>query len=170
MSVSIAKITLLADRPDLAAQWAKLHWREWGIGGTNPERKQLSWWVADAAQAVQRTHVPVAFLALGPAEEVLGGVGMHQFDLEERRDRAPWIVGMIVRPDRRGEGIGQELIAHMEAWAAATGVEHVWVATETASRAVAFYQLCGYTRLEELPAQRGEMVTVLTKRLPRTHP
>ena len=65
-------------------------------------------------------------------------------------------------------GIGQALIAHVEAWAAATGIDQLWVATETASRAVAFYQRCGYTRLEDLPAQRGEMVTVLTKRLPST--
>jgi GNAT superfamily N-acetyltransferase len=170
MTTSIAQITLLADRPDLAAAWAELHWREWGIGGTNPERKLLAWWVADATQAVHRTHVPIAVLALGPGGVVLGGVGMHEFDLEERRDRSPWIVGMIVRPERRGEGIGQALIASLETWAAAMGTPQVWVATETASRAVAFYQRCGYTRLEDLPAQRGEMVTVLTKRLPCTHP
>jgi GNAT superfamily N-acetyltransferase len=77
---------------------------------------------------------------------------------------------MIVRPDRRGEGIGQALIASLETWAAARGIERVWVATETASRAFAFYQRCGYTRLEDLPAQRGEMVTILTKTLPTTHP
>lgn len=169
MTASIVTITLLADRPDLAAPWAELHWREWGIGGTKPEREQLSWWVADAAQAVQRTQVPVAFVALGPDDEVLGGVGVHQFDLDERRDRSPWIVGMIVHPHRRGEGIGKALIAHVEAWAAATDIGQLWVATETAGRAVAFYQRCGYARLEELPAQRGEMVTVLTKRLPGTH-
>jgi hypothetical protein len=52
MTGSSATIIQLADHPDLAAQWAELHWREWGIGGSDPEREQLSWWVADAAQAV----------------------------------------------------------------------------------------------------------------------
>ena len=32
----------------------------------------------------------------------LGAVGLGQFDIEERRDRSPWVLGMIVRPDRRG--------------------------------------------------------------------
>jgi hypothetical protein len=32
----------------------------------------------------------------------LGAVGLGLFDIEERRDRSPWLLGMIVRPDRRG--------------------------------------------------------------------
>ena len=127
-SSSIAAITLLADRPDLAVRWAELHWREWG---DEPGREELSWWVDDAAQTVRRTCVPVAFLALGhdgedgEDGEVLGGVGPHQFDLVERRDRSPWVVGTIVRADRRGQGVGQALMAHLEAWAVAAGIERV---------------------------------------------
>lgn len=158
---SIATITLLADRPELAAAWAELHWRAWG---DEPGREDLSWWVDDAAQAAQRTRVPVAFLALGDRDEVLGGVGLHQFDIEERRDRSPWIVGTIVRADQRGAGIGQALMARLEAWAVSAGIEQVWVGTETA-RAVAFYRHCGYERIEELAMRRGEVVTILTKRL-----
>lgn len=30
MPSPISAIELLADRPDLAAGWAELHWREWG--------------------------------------------------------------------------------------------------------------------------------------------
>jgi GNAT superfamily N-acetyltransferase len=166
MPSSISAFTLLADRPDLATQWAELHWREWGAA---PGREELSWWVGDAAKAVQRTQVPIAWLALGPHDQVLGGVGLHEFDLEERRDRSPWVVGMIVRADLRGEGIGQALMAQLEAWASAAAIEQIWVCTETAGRAVAFYQRCGYEDVEELPAQRGDVVTILTKRLSDGH-
>jgi len=158
---------MLADRPELAAGWAELHWREWGKASG---REALSWWVDDAAQAIQRTDVPVAFIALGPHDEVLGGVGVHQFDLEERRDRSPWVVGMIVRPELRGQGVGQALMARVEAWASSVGIAQLWVATETASRAVAFYQRCGYERSEELAAQRGEPVTILTKQCAPVRP
>lgn len=163
MPSPISAITLLADRPDLAVGWAELHWREWG---KEPGREALSWWVDDAAKAVQRTHVPVAFIAVGRHDEVLGGVGLHQFDLIERRDRSPWVVGVIVRTEWRGQGVGQALMARMEAWAISVGIARLWVATETAGRAVAFYQRCGYERIEELDAQRGEPVTILTKSLP----
>jgi GNAT superfamily N-acetyltransferase len=165
MPSSVATITLLADRPDLAARWAELHWREWGAA---PGREALSWWVDDAAKAIGRRNVPIAFLALGAHDEVLGGVGLHQFDLEERRDRSPWIVGAIVRADRRGAGIGQALIAQLEAWAITVALEQIWVCTETAGSAVAFYQRCGYVSVEELPARRGDIVTILTKRLSAT--
>jgi GNAT superfamily N-acetyltransferase len=165
VTASIAAITLLADRPELAAGWAELHWREWS---SEPGRTQLSWWVEDAAQAVQRTRVPLAFIAQGDGGEVLGGVGLHQFDLAERHDRSPWIVGMIVRADRRCEGIGQALLAHLESWAVTCGIAQVWVATETEGRAVAFYERCGYRRVEELQAERGERVTILTNRLAPT--
>jgi len=165
MTALIYAITLLADRPDLAAGWAELHWREWGIGGNEPGREELSWWVNDAMQAINRTRIPVALLALGPDDEVLGGLGLHQFDLEERHDRSPWIVGVIVRADRRGQGIGQALLAALEAWAVGVGIRQLWVATETAGRAVAFYQRCGYACVEEFPARRGEVVTVLTRKL-----
>jgi N-acetylglutamate synthase-like GNAT family acetyltransferase len=164
MTSPIAAITLLADRPDLAAGWAELHWREWG---REPGREELAWWVADAVRAVGRTSVPVAFLALGHDGEVVGGVGLHQFDPEEQRDLSPWVVGTIVRTDRRGVGIGQALMAHLGAWAVSAGIEQVWVCTETEGKKVAFYQRCGYERVEDLVSQQGERVTILTRRLPR---
>lgn len=80
-----------------------------------------------ALARVGRTSIPVAFIAVGLDGSVLGGVGIHEFDLEERRDRSPWIVGTIVRADRRGEGIGQALMARLEAWANAVGIERLWV-------------------------------------------
>jgi len=160
MNSSIFNIILLADRPDLATKWAELHWREWG---DEPGREELSWWLDDAAQAVQRGRVPVAFIALDGRDEVLGGVGLHQFDLAERRDRSPWVVGMIVRANQRSAGVGQALMARLEDWAVQVGIEQVWVAT--GGRAVEFYQRCGYERREDLLAQGGDMVTILTKRL-----
>jgi|GEM_PF-6856310 len=86
MTSPLSTIVLLADRPNLARKWAVLHWREWG---DEPGREQLSWWVDDASRAIQSMRVPVAFIALGHQDEVLGGVGLHEFDLEERRDRTP---------------------------------------------------------------------------------
>jgi hypothetical protein len=47
------------------------------------------------------SHLPVTWVA-SDGSGALGAVGLGQFDIEERRDRSPWVLGMIVRRDRRG--------------------------------------------------------------------
>lgn len=156
-------IVLLADEPDLAVGWATLHWREWG---SEPGREALDWWLADAQRARERTRPPVAFIARTARGEVLGGLGLHPYDLEERRDRSPWLVGVIVRADCRGWGIGQALLARVERWAAQVGIARLWVATEAESPAVTFYERCGYTIAEEMTSPHRGRVTVLNKTVP----
>ncbi|TDD17962.1 GNAT family N-acetyltransferase [Nonomuraea diastatica] len=57
--------------------------------------------------------LPVTFVAMDGTGRVLGGVGLSMYDLEERRDRSPWVVGMIVRPEQHGAGVGQLLVRHL---------------------------------------------------------
>jgi GNAT superfamily N-acetyltransferase len=90
----------------------------------------------------------------------LGAVGLGLFDIEERRDRSPWLLGMIVRPDRRGSGIGRLLLMHLERWAYRQGYQQLWVATGGA--AVGFYQRCGWWICETVDRD-FEPATVLTK-------
>jgi N-acetylglutamate synthase-like GNAT family acetyltransferase len=52
--------------------------------------------------------------------------------------RAPWVGGMIVRPDLRGSGVGTILMAGLDAWARAAGIAQAWVVT--ARRAIDFYR------------------------------
>lgn len=154
------EVKLLADRPDLAPRWAELHWREWG---DEPGREELSWWINSAQQCLGRAHIPVAFIAVDEQDDVLGGMGVEQFDLIERQDRSPWVVGVIVRPDRRGSGIGQAVMARLSVWATEAGIAQLWVAT--GGRAVRFYQKCGFAVVEIVPTQDGGEATVLTKRI-----
>ena len=93
---------------------------------------------------------------------------MTQFDLDERQDRSPWVVGAIVRPARRGKGIGHALMAGLETWATKLGIDQIWVAT--GGRAVHFYQQCGWEHVEDLLTEGGEMATILRKQLSPTAP
>ena len=153
-------IALLADQPQLIPAIGELRWREWGHP---PEPTERSWWVEGTARAAGRDALPVIWVALDARGEALGAVGLGPFDRPERRDRSPWIWGMIVRPDRRGQGIGTALMAALEAWARERGHRELWVAT--GGRAAAFYERCGLTQHEIVPRADGETATVLTKRL-----
>jgi GNAT superfamily N-acetyltransferase len=91
----------------------------------------------------------------------MGAVGLGEFDIEERRDRSPWVLGMIVVPQMRGLGIGGRLMGALEAWARRRGYSQLWVAT--GGRAVDFYQQCGWELSEVFNRRSGESVSVLTK-------
>jgi GNAT superfamily N-acetyltransferase len=107
-----------------------------------------------------RDTLPVTFVARDAAEEVLGAVGLDTYDLDERGETSPWVTGMIVCPDRRGEGVGRSLMQHLERWAAEHGIAEAWVGTDLAA---GFYQRCGWTVQETFTSSSGEPTTVLSK-------
>ncbi|HEY8598964.1 MAG TPA: GNAT family N-acetyltransferase [Thermomicrobiales bacterium] len=150
----------MADNEQLIAPIGEMRWREWGHA---PEPEALEWWVDGTAREAGRDDLPITWVALDGRGEALGAAGLGEFDLEERRDRSPWVWGMIVRPDRRGMGVGSLLMAELEVWAKTRGYAQVWVAT--GGRAVDFYRKCGWELSETIERTSGEVASVLTKRL-----
>jgi GNAT superfamily N-acetyltransferase len=151
-------VHLLADRPDLMAAVGDMRWREWRLHSGREER---SWWVEVTRREAGRDALPVTFVAVDARGEAVGAVGLGEFDLEERRDRSPWVLGMIVRADRRGEGIGQALLARLDSFLAERGDTRAWVAT--GDRAVGFYQRCGWRVEERLRQDSGSQTVVLSR-------
>ncbi len=152
-----AKTALLADHRDLIPTVARLRWQEWG---QYPELAELSWWVDVTARESGRDELPVTFVAIDAVGDAIGAVGLGEFDPAERQDRSPWVLGMIVRPDLRGHGIGRQLLAVLGKWAADHGHQRIWVAT--GDPAVTFYEACGWSLVEKFN-RPSETVNVLTR-------
>lgn len=153
-------IHLLADNEPLIAVIGDLRWREWGHA---PEPEDRAWWVDVTAREAGRDGLPITWVATDERGDALGAVGLGEFDLEERGDRTPWVLGMIVRPDCRGMGVGRLLLTHLEAWARMHDYTQLWVANE--GPAIDFYRKCGWELGEAVERASGEMAFVLTKRL-----
>ncbi len=153
-------IRLLADDARLIAAIGELRWREWGHA---PEPEDLDWWIDVTAREAGRDRLPVTWVAVDGRGDALGAVGLGEYDIEERGDRSPWVLGMIVRPDHRGLGIGRLLMVHLEAWAGDHRYTQIWVANE--GPAVGFYRKCGWELSETVGRASGEAVWVLTKLL-----
>lgn len=153
-----AQTGLLADHRELIPEVGRFRWLEWGH--EDPERAELSWWIDVTARESGRDDLPVTFVAIDAGGEAFGAVGLGQFDPSERRDRSPWVLGMIVRPDLRGRGIGRLLLEVLGTWAAEHGYERMWVAT--GDPAVAFYQACGWSLVETFN-RPSEKVNILTR-------
>ena len=158
MRVSI-NVSLLADSLSAADAIANMRWKEWGHA---PESQDPAWWLETTINEAGRDSLPVTVVALGPDGEVLGAVGLDTYDLDERRDTSPWVTGMIVRRDRRREGVGRMLMQHVERWAAEHGIAEAWVGTDLA---LTFYERCGWVLQEAFTTNAGVHMDVLHKRL-----
>jgi len=155
-----ATVGLLGDYPHLVAEVGHLRWREWGRA---PEPTDPAFWVSVTGDEAGRVHLPVSWVAVAADGRAVGAVGLGEFDIDERRDRSPWVLGMIVHPDQRRRGIGRLLLAALGDWAADRGWQRLWVAT--GGPAVRFYEDCGWENVESFARANGEMTTVLMKLL-----
>ncbi len=150
-------VRLLADLPHLVPVIGQLRWQEWG---RPPEPEDPSWWMEVTGREAGRDTLPVTFVAVDADGAALGAVGLGEFDLDELQDRSPWVLGLIVRSDRRRHGIGRLLLTRLEQFAADAGHRTVWVATGPAAD---FYRRCGWQETERLRLAPGEPTTVLRK-------
>jgi GNAT superfamily N-acetyltransferase len=137
-----------------------MRWQEWGH---SPEPDDPQWWIDATRREADRGGLPVTYVAIGGRDELLGAVGLGEFDIEERQDRSPWILGLIVRADRRRAGIGRLLLSRIEQHAAEQGFQTIWVANE--GRALGFYKRCGYVQIESVELDRGVTTHVFKRTL-----
>jgi predicted N-acetyltransferase YhbS len=112
MSIPLdVSIELLADHPHLIPAVGELRWREWGHP---PEPERLDWWVDITGRESGRENLPITWVAINPRGHAVGAVGLGEFDIEQRRDRSPWVLGMIVDVHYRNRGIGSKLMEALE--------------------------------------------------------
>ena len=157
-SIPNISVELLADHPHLVPAVGEIRWKEWGHP---PEPERLEWWVDVTEREAGRSELPVTWVAIDDLGQAVGAVGLGEFDIEERRDRSPWVLGMIVVREHRGTGIGSKLMQDLETWAHHHAYQQLWVAT--GGRAVDFYQKCGWEIVEVLNRSTGESMSILTK-------
>ena len=158
MGLGVA-VALLADFPAAMRAVADIRWQEWGHP---PEPEDPEWWLETTIREAGREDLPVTFVAHSAAGDVIGAVGLDTYDLDERRETGPWVTGMIVGRDHRGNGVGRMLMQYLERWAAEHGIAEAWVGTDLAR---GFYERCGWTLEETFTCATGEHMTVLHKKV-----
>jgi GNAT superfamily N-acetyltransferase len=75
---------------------------------------------------------------------------------------------MWVRPERRGEGIGRQLVAAVEEWAATLDIDQLLLhVTDGNDGAVRFYASCGFVGISDAlePLREGSDRMTRTMRL-----
>jgi ribosomal protein S18 acetylase RimI-like enzyme len=95
-----------------------------------------------------------------PGGPVVGWLHASEQDLLETGLRAE-IVGLVVDADHRGLGVGRRLVARVEEWAAARGLEHLHVRSNVARlESHPFYERLGYVKVKTQHAYRKVLGTL----------
>jgi GNAT superfamily N-acetyltransferase len=79
------------------------------------------------------------------AEEAGGLVGMAVGKEDDAHPRRAWLLGMYVRREVRGRGVGEALVQAVLAWTKAKGADDVVLEVNVDQRgAVRLYERCGF--------------------------
>jgi GNAT superfamily N-acetyltransferase len=88
------------------------------------------------------------FIADGPGPLLGMATGYRPDD----RPTTAWLFAMWVRPERRGERIGRQLVAAVEEWAASLDIDQLLLhVTDGNDGAVRFYASCGFVGTSDAP-------------------
>ncbi|WP_372383001.1 GNAT family N-acetyltransferase [Xanthomonas sp. NCPPB 1068] len=136
--MSAMRIACVAETPDDLPAIAQAHLQ--AFGALLPE------WNLDEALSELRSHtrdgvIQTTWVALDRAQW-LGSVSLLENDDARMRQWSPWLASLYVRPQARGQGIGEALVAHCVQAAARLGVPLLYLYCQPAL--VPFYQRLGW--------------------------
>jgi GNAT superfamily N-acetyltransferase len=82
-------------------------------------------------------------------------------DLEERADLTPWLAGVYVKPEWRGQGLAASLIATVEEECRRRSVGTLWLYTRSAEN---LYARAGWRKVETV-TQNGKLYALMRRDL-----
>ena len=151
------QISYLIDHPEYIPQLAQWLFEEWGwilVDETLETRTEK------LKTHMSRDKLPIAWIAHANGQ-LLGTAALRVHDLDGREDLTPWLGGVFVRPDFRGQGIGAALCATVEEAARSHGVKTIYLFTHNKQ---AWYSRLGWTLLEPC-VWHGLPMTIMCKQL-----
>lgn len=150
------RIVRTADRPDLIPLVAGWLWDAfWQPNGHRLEevREILS-------DANAEIGPPQSFVLLA-GEVPCGTASLMSADLEIRDDIGPWLAGVYVVPEARGQGCAQRLVMAVEEEARRAGSPELYLYTNDAQ---ALYEKLGWYAVQET-VDNGRPVTIMRRDL-----
>ncbi len=122
------QIELLADHPEAKPQlraWFEDEWAPYyGPGGPGDAERDLE-------NSSKRDALPIAVVAMMNGE-VCGTAALKRESVTTHPHLSPWLAALLVARRLRGRGIGDRLVAAVEALARKSGFDHLYAGTSTA--------------------------------------
>lgn len=149
------EIVSTSARPDLAETTG--FWR-WAAFFARDGADRESVLAAERAAARATSALPRVLVSLSDGLPV-GMAALAAEDLETRRDLTPWLAGVYVVPEHRGQGHASRLVRAVEDLARRSAIPTLWLYTRSAEP---LYRRCGWQRAEVF--ERRERIYSLMRR------
>ncbi|WP_424812393.1 GNAT family N-acetyltransferase [Roseococcus sp. YIM B11640] len=150
------RIVSVAERPDLVPVVAEWLWDAFW----QPNGHTLEELLEVIGSAASDPGLPESFVLLA-GDVPCGTATLAASDLEPRPDIGPWLAGVYVVPEARGQGCGERLVAAVENAAREAGHGALYLYTHDAA---GFYEKLGWLAIEETMDSR-QLVTIMQKQL-----
>ncbi len=119
------KIELLADHPEALSTLKKLFESEWepyyGVKGPGDAE-------TDIKNSANRAELPIAVVAIVNGS-ICGTAVLKMESVTTHTEYFPWLAGLLVAPEYRKQGIGEQLIVKIEDLAKQLGYKEIYVGT-----------------------------------------
>jgi GNAT superfamily N-acetyltransferase len=154
------KIEFFKDNLGYIDQISDLMFKEWGYlrKGTTIER-----YYDYLTDKDNTDKIPLTVVAKSEKNELLGFASLVICDMETNKDFSPWISGVFVLPEYRGQGYGGLLVERLEQLASNFGFEKLYLYTFDKER---FYLKLSWIKIKEeyyLNSNVAVMIKNLTK-------
>lgn len=120
------KIEFLKENPVFYDTIAECMFREWGH---LHEGATLARYYNYLEEKLNTDRIPLTIIAKSRANELLGFASLVSSDMEINKDITPWISGVFVVPEHRGNGIGRLMISRLEQLARGFGFDKLYLYT-----------------------------------------
>ena len=127
------RLVPLADMTGAIPYLAELFVREWepyyGERGSGDA-------AADLAACCNRNVLPLALVATGAENNILGTAALKSDSVGTKTAPGPWLAALVVAPEYRNRGVASLLTEGIENEARRLGYESIYVATDSAENIV----------------------------------
>lgn len=143
----------LSDKPALLEAAALWFHENWGID------REI--YLASMRESLKDGAVVPRWYLVLDGEKIIAGAGVIENDFHPRHDLTPNVCAVFTLPAFRGQGIAGRLLAYICRDMAANGTRTLYLLTDH----IGFYERYGWTYLEEIRSDDGELSRVYMHKL-----
>jgi len=137
----------LATKPELINLVVEWLFNEWG---KKQHHYNKNFWESWGRSSLSLDDIPQTYVAMD-GRELVGSFSLWRCDVQSRQDLFPWLGGVIVKLNRRNEGIGSYMVRKAIRITKELGYGELFLSTQL----IDYYDRLGWNYICNVPDENG---------------